>query len=325
MPFLACSSLRSFLCSLGSPVFFALGIVSSFSLLSNTSHAQENQELQQQEPSSRSWKLAFAKSLRKERDYYRAISIYKELVFLSGTEQEKAFYLLAIADSYRQSQRFSLSIETAGQLLNMRNLPKEIQAKANLEIGASFLGMKVGHQAKPFLLRAQQGLPAYRLPEVFLATVALEQGQGKQAESSYRAVAHQEQGSHLGLLAQELAELSAKEPMRSSRSPWAAGILSTVVPGAGQAYTGHWVDAMQAFFFVGAFAVSSYASYRYEHEKQGPYVLTSISLALTSVFHIANIVGAERSARLFNQRVRETFVTEPKNRVLSLDFPISDP
>jgi TM2 domain-containing membrane protein YozV len=104
------------------------------------------------------------------------------------------------------------------------------------------------------------------------------------------------------------------------RSPLFAATLSAVLPGAGQAYYGHWFDAAQALGFVAAFGFVSYFAYRYDGARGGPYVFTAVSLSLTALLHLANILGAERTARYFNQHQRDLFVAPIRARALEAEF-----
>jgi hypothetical protein len=82
---------------------------------------------------------------------------------------------------------------------------------------------------------------------------------------------------------------------------------------------GHWWDALQAAAFVGAFALTSFVAYEYDHSRGGPYWLTGISLSLTGVLHLANILGAERTAGYYNQRQDQLFLEPIRARVLDVE------
>jgi hypothetical protein len=51
-----------------------------------------------------------------------------------------------------------------------------------------------------------------------------------------------------------------------------------------------------------------------------PFILTGISGTVLSVFYVANIVGAVRTARFYNQRQKDLLLGEIRPRSLALEF-----
>jgi hypothetical protein len=45
-------------------------------------------------------------------------------------------------------------------------------------------------------------------------------------------------------------------------------------------------------------------------------VFTTVALSLTGLFHISNIMGAERTARFYNQRQRDLYVGAVRDQAL---------
>jgi TM2 domain-containing membrane protein YozV len=111
-------------------------------------------------------------------------------------------------------------------------------------------------------------------------------------------------GSGLRELTSVLSSLNEQGAKAPYKNPAVAGLLSTLVPGAGQTYTYHYVDGIQAFGLVGAFAFMSFVAYRYEDDRHGhPGGLFAVSASITSLFHLANIVGANKTAQYHNMRL----------------------
>ncbi|MDP2914988.1 MAG: hypothetical protein Q8O91_06005 [Candidatus Aminicenantes bacterium] len=87
------------------------------------------------------------------------------------------------------------------------------------------------------------------------------------------------------------------------KSPGLAKVLSTVLPGAGQAYCGHWLDGLNALALntlTGWLLVADIAA--------GPWDdVVFNSLFLFRRFYEGNRANAERQAREFNDRVDKAF------------------
>lgn len=116
------------------------------------------------------------------------------------------------------------------------------------------------------------------------------------------------------LSARVLSELDQYE-QTPQKSPWFAGSLSALLPGAGQIYSEHYVDGVTAFFFNSMFLGSAAIIYDLEQRADRPHVASAAFGVVGLFFYIANVFGAAQSAhryntyqtRLFHQEVRDTF------------------
>ena len=88
----------------------------------------------------------------------------------------------------------------------------------------------------------------------------------------------------------------------------AAVLMSMSVPGLGQAYSGHYFDAIQSLAFNFLLGGAAYLSWKYEvldrDSSDRNYALPVISTAAWSLFYLANIWNAANSASRYN-RYRE--------------------
>ena len=84
---------------------------------------------------------------------------------------------------------------------------------------------------------------------IVLGLLALKDGKTDDARA-LAAVARKGTGQ-VASLAEDLDAATNRVAARKTRSPVVAGVASFIAPGAGQAYSGHWADAAQAFSFVG--------------------------------------------------------------------------
>lgn len=96
-----------------------------------------------------------------------------------------------------------------------------------------------------------------------------------------------------------LVESARRGPGLPHRSPRAAAALSTLVPGAGQAYAGHAQDGFRHLLFNAAllYTVASLAGH-----DQVPAAVIVGSVALP--FYAGNVLGAKDAARRFNREQR---------------------
>ncbi len=81
-------------------------------------------------------------------------------------------------------------------------------------------------------------------------------------------------------------------PQKPAKSPALAVILS-IVPGLGRSYAGHPVDGFFSLVLVGSFAYSTYS-----HNQEGNSISAGINASFMTLFWLADIYGAYRTANL---------------------------
>ena len=104
------------------------------------------------------------------------------------------------------------------------------------------------------------------------------------------------------------------------KNQYFATILSSILPGSGQFYCHHYYDGIQAFIYVGAFAFGTYTSYRYDKNFNTNYFSTIATASITGLFHIGNIIGAQRTAGYYNLKQKQKFLDSIRIKVFSIDF-----
>jgi hypothetical protein len=263
----------------------------------------------------------FADQLMRERDYFRAITVFKELLYRETDPSKRAGFQLKIGAAYRFSGRYELANDALLRV-GTAAFPADakVLARADAEIGLNYLGLDVLPLAKVYLSRADAA-ERTSVSRLGLASLDLRGGSYGAAAEKARAAAAIARDSREHGVATSVEEAAAKLARAPQKSPLVAGLLSGVIPGAGQAYVGHWVDGAQAAGFVGAFGFASFLAYRNDRDRGNPYVLTSVALSLTAVFYAANIVGAVRAARYANLRTAELLLLGPARDVLRLPVP----
>ncbi len=90
-----------------------------------------------------------------------------------------------------------------------------------------------------------------------------------------------------------------------SKSPLAAGIMSGVLPGLGQVYTGRWVDGVISFIVNAGFIYGTYEAFNHDLPVVG------ILIGLFEVgWYTGNIFSAVNYAQRFNERAVEGYQRE---------------
>ncbi len=259
----------------------------------------------------------FAASLFREHDYFRAIGEYKALAFYAS-DADRPNFTFAIAEGYRRSDRPRSSLPVAARLLG--HPEGAVRDRASLFLAANFFALRSRALADPYLAAARRADPFVTASYEFLG--ALDAGKLDAAQEHLKTAAVHAPAGRKAQVAGWAATV-AQVDGTASRSPVLAGIFSAILPGSGQFYTGHPVDGAQALLFVGAFATATFASYRYEHDRQGPYPLTITTATIAGIFYAANVYGAVRSAGFYNKNAREARLVPLRQAIL--DVPLWEP
>lgn len=263
--------------------------------------------------------MDFAASLMQERDYFRAVTVYKEVAFFEGEPRLRLDARYQIGRAYRLAGRYPLSLRGYAAWLSAGGEGSDRAGLVYAGMAASLLGMKRGAQATYYLdLAEAEGELA--IASLYRGALALEGNDWPLARSYLERTVEADPKGPGAALAHDMMMAADRAENATTRSPALAGLLSTVVPGAGQAYSGHYVDALQALGFVGLLGFTSLVAYRYEGSRDGGYPMTITAISLTGLFHVANIVGAVKTAEFYNRRQREIALDGVIPKALKLDF-----
>ena len=86
------------------------------------------------------------------------------------------------------------------------------------------------------------------------------------------------------------------ESQSSNRSPLVAALLSTIIPGAGRAYSGRIMDGIMGFWTFYLTGSSAYFSIKEKRAIAGPLFFTT-----SAVVYLGEIYGAWRSAKYYRK------------------------
>lgn len=105
----------------------------------------------------------------------------------------------------------------------------------------------------------------------------------------------------------ELELLYDKKSSLTYKSPFLAGLLSSLIPGAGKIYTNQFGDGITAAIVTGLTAFLAYSNFNAGHKFRG-WAFAAVS----AFFYGGNIYGSAGSAQIYNAQIRFNFDQELK-------------
>ncbi len=246
----------------------------------------------------------FADFLYEQGDYLRAVGEYQRYLFYRPQESEEINYRIAVC--YRFGGKSAQAIQSFEALL--RTYPEsQYTSRIYYQIGATHFFMDRYDQSARFLSDALPRITDRRQhaeAEQLIGLSYLRQKQWSDAGEVFRRL----QGSDILRIREKAAvyNIYAENGERlPTRSPFFAGVLSTVVPGAGRVYTGRFADALNTLFTVGFTGWQAYDGF----QRDGLASVKGWTLGtLCGVFYVGNIYGSVISARVYNRHITDEFL-----------------
>jgi tetratricopeptide (TPR) repeat protein len=247
---------------------------------------------------------AFADSLFQERDYLNAAHEYKRLLFLNPDAPQIDFIAFRVAASYQNAGKLENAIR-AYQLL-IDTYPKSIlvkRAKNNIAqchvlSGNSEQGLS---SLKRFLSEHKESSLAPRA-QFTIGMLHADKAEWTQASRVWSDVYSTYPETPFAEVSDRLARRIKNADTLPHRSPTVAGVLSALVPGSGQVYTGRTTDGL--YTFVGMVVLGSASFYYADQER---YEVAIPVGALSLFFYGNGIYQSIQSARVFNVRHEAQF------------------
>lgn len=260
----------------------------------------------------------FAKYLMSQRDYFRAIGVYKQLLFESTTSSQKYSYCTQISEAYRLSGKYKSSIYFYSEALQNVSTDEE-KASSFIGLGLNYYYMKTIPIARDFFLRATK-LDTSGRAKLFLGLIDLDQMNWAKAKTTFEEIASTEHEPQITATAKLLIEKSNAGAKLPHKSPIVAAIMSSILPGSGQIYAGHYFDGLQAMAYVGVFSLATYSAYRYDRDINDSDSILLLSATITGLLYSANILGAYKTAKFRNMRINQNFINDVRRIVLEVSF-----
>ena len=254
----------------------------------------------------------FADFLYEQGDYLRAAGEYQRYLFYQPQESEQIHYRIALC--YRFASQTEQAIQNFQMLLRAHS-GGQLTSQAYYQIGATYFLQDQFEQSAQFLREVLPHVTDERQhaeAEQLIGLSYLMQKQWSEAGEVFKTL----QGSGVPSVNQKAAMYHTYAKNGAdlpTRSPFLAGALSTVVPGAGRLYTGRFSDAFASLFIVSLTGWQAYDGF----QRDGLSSVKGWTLGtLGGIFYVGNIYGSVISARVYNRRVADEFLT-----TLSVELP----
>ena len=250
----------------------------------------------------------FGDHLFSQGDFYRAITEYERYLFLADAPDGDAQAVkFNIASAYYWGEKW----DAAGQrFLGLKNTSPDTPAG---KLSILYLASIAEKQKRPLL--AVDYLETYlqAWPKEPAAPAAREQ-----LILNYMQLNNREQAEQV-VDATGSAAISRDDIDRyfalPRKSPLAAGVLSAVLPGAGQAYNRHWGDAVLSFAINAVFIGGTYAAFDNDEEVLGVFLAL-----METTWYTGNIYNAVNGAHQYNRQQKDRFLRNLKMQY-GLGFP----
>lgn len=266
-------------------------------------------------------KSEFAEHLFNTGDYYRAISIYKELIFFSKDRDSIYTYQMQIGRALRLSKKYESSTFYFTNLINDSNFRTSNRNKLDncyFNLSLNYIALKSNLYAIQFANMISDGGKDKK--DFLYAYYYLRNYKFDSALFFFDLSELKTNDNNIKYFSKTYKKNVTEYLKQPQKSPTLSTIFSIFIPGLGQAYCKHYVDAIQAFGFVSIFLLTTYSSYRYENKYSSSYPLTAISAILTGSFYIANIISANKTAQFYNQRLFEKYFDDIEYRLINTNF-----
>jgi TolA-binding protein/TM2 domain-containing membrane protein YozV len=246
--------------------------------------------------------FAFAQSLYSAGEYYRAIGELQRFLFFQPDHPLASTALLTIGLAYFCGERWLQAFEVFRQVT--RTAP-DATMRAEAALWMAETRARGGDQVEA--IRLYQELVRQYPASVIAQRAAYLRGWGyvqqRQWAEAREAFAQIDPQSPYYASGERLAAVLAIPPELPQRSPTVARVLSTVLPGAGQMYTGHTLDGLIGLGLHGALIAGTIGAIG-----AGLEGAAGISAFFTWGFYRTQRSYAASLAQEFNVQAEERFI-----------------
>ena len=267
--------------------------------------------------------LDFADSLFQEEDYLNAAHEYRRYLFLFPNEENSDFVQFRLAASYQNAGRLASAIQ-AYQLLIDTYPNSSLMQRAQSNIAQCQL---LDGDKDVAIRSLQQFLSEYPDSDLapraqfMIATVQMEDKDWEKASKTWEQIAVKYPNTRFAEASDRLTRMVRSSKLMPNRSPTFSGLLSAVIPGLGQAYSGRFFDGLQSLTVVGTIgAGTAYYINREQYEVAIPVGLLGL------FFYAGNVYGGVRAAKTFNIRQEDKFIDGLRDEIFKSSlFSMSRP
>lgn len=246
----------------------------------------------------------FADFLYEQGDYLRAASEYQRYLFYQPRESEKIYYQIGLC--YRLGGKSEKAIRTFETFLHTYP-DSQLVNSARYQIGVAYFLTEQFQQSVNYLDAALPHITNLRYrgaSQELIGLSYLMQKRWLEADKIFNGL-QESDVAEVRENARQYQNYAMQGTQLPNRSPFLAGILSTIVPGAGRLYTGRIGDALTSLFIVGLTGWQAYDGFRrdgFSSAKGWGFG------ALSGIFYVGNVYGSVLSARVYNRHAADEFL-----------------
>lgn len=265
---------------------------------------------------------AFIRQLFAENDYFRAIGALKEERFYSQDTAVRNTCAYMIGYAYLQSGKYQNARDYFSMLTDDETHPMpRLRRYARIGTALAYWGDKLSNYSMMELNKIPSAEDSGGIARFYKAVLTAEKDVALSAVL-VENLRKESISSTIAEKSEKIRQLLKKHEDIPTKSPLAAGILSAIIPGAGQVYTQHYFDGIQALTFVSAFGYATYAAYQYNKSAGNSHAGTIALGILTGIFHTSNILGAVKTADYRNQKATDDFMGAIRTQAFSIDLSV---
>jgi tetratricopeptide (TPR) repeat protein len=254
--------------------------------------------------------MELADQFFREGDYEGAVREYKRFLFFFPRSARSEEALLKIARSYFRGQKWEEALSACDGLIQKNPAPP-LKAEAFLVRGDLLAVKRQYPEARISFQKAREVSPGTRAADEAqfqIARTYMREEKWKEAADEFRKM---DKDSQLYPKSNSFAQGLDRIQTVPQKSPAAAGVLSAVLPGAGQAYSEEYGRAAISFLLNGLFIWGMVESFRHDR-----YVVGGILTVFELGWYSANILNAVNSAQKYNRKKTQDYIEglERENR-----------
>ena len=277
----------------------------SLSLLTQQCRPAYSEERPNDDLSARSI-ASFADSLFKERDFYRAITEYKRLIFFYPQSPLSKQARLQIALAYMEGKKFGAAQSALEDFVDLYN-DEEMKWQAIFYLAELHYRAGAYDEAIQLFSRIESADTIAELKKeatLKKSWAFVKKGEWAAAAHLFKTIDADEKEESIDRLSLELTKVDLRH-----KSPALAGTLSAVLPGAGQLYVGRKKDAAAAFLLNGAFILGAVEAFRDDKD-----VIGGILLFFEAGWYAGNIYSAIGGAHKYNDKQKNDYIYSLERR-----------
>ncbi len=246
----------------------------------------------------------FADNLYIQQDYYRAVTEYKRYIYMCPSSPDVGEAMLKIGYSYQSGRQYDAAIFTFGYLLKSNT--DDVAQTAQYRLGRTYMMKGSFDRAitsfNRYLRRFTDGIhindSLYNMSWAYI-----EKGEYNNAIKPLSKLT----GAMHNTASALSADILSLKKIIPHRSPAVSGVLSAIIPGAGQAYTGRYGDAFFSLLLNGLFAAGAYEAYTHKE-----YAVLGIVSFFGIGWYSGNIYGAITDSYHFNKKHTADYINTLK-------------